>query len=304
MYLYMITNLINNKKYIGVTNNPQKRWENHKCNNDPTMVIAKAIKKYGKENFKFEILLSNIPIDKIDQYEQEYIKKYHTHVSEGKGYNVSWGGMGFKGVQQDTRGNNNSNSHLNEEEARYIKSHRNLPMYVLYDKFSDKLSYDAFKKIYWDKTYRNIRPTVAPYPKNAEFSGQFSSTGKLSLDEVISLRKRYANLEPWKQVYQEYKDKYPDPMTFWNIYNGNNYSLVMPEVFTEENKKVHTLIRSAKGESNGKAKLTWDEVNQMRYDFEHQIKTRKEIQEEYKDKVSSTSINSILGYRTWKKNYS
>ena len=45
----------NNKKYIGITNNPKKRWENHKCNNDPTMVIAKAIQKYGKDNFEFKI---------------------------------------------------------------------------------------------------------------------------------------------------------------------------------------------------------------------------------------------------------
>lgn len=56
------------------------------------MVIAKAIKKYGKENFKFEVLLPGIPIEEIDDYEIEYIKKYESHVSTGKGYNVSKGG--------------------------------------------------------------------------------------------------------------------------------------------------------------------------------------------------------------------
>ena len=299
MYLYMITNLINDKKYIGVTNNPKKRWENHKCNNDPSMAIAKAIKKYGKENFRFEVLLSNIPIDEIDNYEIGYIKKYHTHVSEKKGYNVSYGGKCFEGFEEDTRGENNHNAHLSKEEAEYIKSHRNLPMYVLYDDFSEKISYDAFKNIYHDKTYKNIRPTVPEYPYNIDFSGQFSSTGKLELDEVIELRKQYANLIPWKQAYEKYKNKYPNSLVFWNIYNGNNYRLVMPEVFTEENKKAHTLMRSAKGEQNGRAKLTWEQVNQMRKDFESGAKTRKEIQQEF-SQLSTTSINSILAYRTWK----
>lgn len=44
MYIYQITNLINNKIYIGQTNNIAKRWSNHKCCSSPNMVIAKAIK--------------------------------------------------------------------------------------------------------------------------------------------------------------------------------------------------------------------------------------------------------------------
>lgn len=32
MYVYKITNTINNKVYIGITNNYKKRWSNEKCN--------------------------------------------------------------------------------------------------------------------------------------------------------------------------------------------------------------------------------------------------------------------------------
>ncbi len=59
MYVYQITNLINNKKYIGITNNYIKRWSNHKSGNSKNMVIGRAIEKYGIENFKFEILFDN-----------------------------------------------------------------------------------------------------------------------------------------------------------------------------------------------------------------------------------------------------
>lgn len=299
MYLYMITNNINNKKYIGITNNPSKRWANHKCGNSPTMAIAQAIKKYGKENFTFEILKSNIPIDEIDKYEQIYIKKYHTHVSENRGYNISHGGRYFQGVVQNTQGENNPNAHLTKEEVQYIKSHRNIPMYVLYEDYAEKITYQAFRDIYRDKTYKNIKPTVAEYPYNNEFSAQFATTGKLCYNEVVELREKYNQQIPWREVYEDYKEVYPNEMSFWNIYNGNRYKLVMPEVFTEENKKAHRSIK-ASGENNTKAKLTWKQVDKIRYEFEHEIKTRKELQEEY-NFVTPHSINNILRYATWNK---
>lgn len=68
-YIYIITNDINNKVYIGQTKNTiQIRWNGHKhtsksvCN----MLISKAIKKYGVEHFaireieKIEISNKNV----------------------------------------------------------------------------------------------------------------------------------------------------------------------------------------------------------------------------------------------------
>ena len=187
-----------------------------------------------------------------------------------------------------------------EKEVEYIKSHRNLPLYVLYDDFAEKIGYQAFQNIYHDKTYTNIRPTVDEYPHNLEFSGQFATNHKLDYDEVVELRKQYAQHIPWKQVYEQYQDRYPDPLTFWNIYNGNVYKLVMPEVFTLENKKAHTSIRACKGQNNGRAKLTWDIVRQMRKEFSQGVKTRKQIQEEHPE-ITPTSINNILRGATWKE---
>ena len=58
--IYTITNLINGKMYVGYTNNFFHRHEQHtSCSKHSTHnnpYFAKAIKKYGWENFKFEIL--------------------------------------------------------------------------------------------------------------------------------------------------------------------------------------------------------------------------------------------------------
>ena len=57
--IYKITNLVNNKIYIGQTVHPEKRWQEHqqraKTHSD-NYPIHLAINKYGAENFSFEVL--------------------------------------------------------------------------------------------------------------------------------------------------------------------------------------------------------------------------------------------------------
>ena len=59
-YLYKITNEVNGKIYIGMTNDPTKRFASHKSgalNGKGTYnYFYNAIRKYGIENFKMEIL--------------------------------------------------------------------------------------------------------------------------------------------------------------------------------------------------------------------------------------------------------
>lgn len=91
--IYLITNLINNKQYVGKTQKGyQNRFKSH-CNafkNGVRTHIACAIHKYGAENFKIE-LLKQVEDDSWEYWENFYIKELHTHTSEN-GYNMSWGG--------------------------------------------------------------------------------------------------------------------------------------------------------------------------------------------------------------------
>lgn len=293
MYIYQITNLINGKIYIGQTNNIEKRWGAHRRCRDSSMAIARAIKKYGADNFKFEVLYRNIPIDQIDELEIKTISEKNSQVPNG--YNITAGGSGLRGVHK--YGADNSNAHLSQEEAQYVLDHRDQPIYVLYDAFSDKISYNAFKKIYHHKTYKNLETSTPEYPHNFEFSNQFTSGGKLEYDEVVDLRKRYANGEYWQDVYEDYKWLYSDKWTFWNIYYGNRYQLVMPEVFTPENRKKHSSMKN-QGAANGRAKLTENDVLAIRK-LHNQGVTNSELYELY-PQVSETSIRNIINNKTWK----
>ena len=94
-YLYKITNLVNGKLYIGVTNNPDKRKRQHlyedKKNKNP--LIKAAIAKYGVESLMFEVICIG---------NQEYIydlerKAVEAYGSMDHGYNLTPGGRGGLG---------------------------------------------------------------------------------------------------------------------------------------------------------------------------------------------------------------
>lgn len=91
--LYKITNLLNNKCYIGVTNrNPKERFAEHKRPSSSSF-IGKAIQSDGVENFSFEIILTNIDDNRISSLECEYIKKYNSLLPNG--YNADLGGAKY-----------------------------------------------------------------------------------------------------------------------------------------------------------------------------------------------------------------
>lgn len=89
--VYMHTNLINNKKYIGITSRKlNQRWQNghgYKHNK----FFYRAIQKYGWDNFKHEVLLCNLTQEQAEMFEIELIKYYKSNNHEF-GYNIQKGG--------------------------------------------------------------------------------------------------------------------------------------------------------------------------------------------------------------------
>jgi group I intron endonuclease len=88
--VYIITNKLNNKQYIGVTNNSlEERWKSHLYDNN---VISQAIKKYGKENFSIEAIHQCNTMDEAYVLEPKFIVEHNTKYPNG--YNISSGGKG------------------------------------------------------------------------------------------------------------------------------------------------------------------------------------------------------------------
>ena len=88
--IYKITNLINDKIYIGKSVNIQKRWNQHKNAKDSSPIHL-AIQKYGINNFVIDVL-EECSKDELDQKEKYWIQKYNSYF--GDGYNATIGGDG------------------------------------------------------------------------------------------------------------------------------------------------------------------------------------------------------------------
>lgn len=92
--IYKIENLVNNKKYIGLSNNIDARWRSHRNmlnrNDHFNIFLQRAWNKYGEENFKFDIIKECSPSE-LSKKEIYYIKLYQSN-NDNFGYNLSSGG--------------------------------------------------------------------------------------------------------------------------------------------------------------------------------------------------------------------
>lgn len=92
MIIYKISNLINNKVYIGQTiKTIEYRWKHHcKLNNKRSCrFLLNAIRKHGKENFKIEEIEKCENKEELNIREKYWISFYK---SFGEGYNLTSGG--------------------------------------------------------------------------------------------------------------------------------------------------------------------------------------------------------------------
>ncbi len=94
--IYIWINIINNKKYVGCSKNIYNRWQGHikNCNDGIKRKFYNAIRKYGENNFKKEIILicdiniSDIELKKHEDYYIDFYDSINTGYNIEKGYNT------------------------------------------------------------------------------------------------------------------------------------------------------------------------------------------------------------------------
>jgi len=90
--IYKITNSVNDKVYIGQTIHPLSyRFTNHlsDARNNRGYAIAAAIRKYGEENFRIDLIEECLESE-MNNLEVKYISQYKSF--SPKGYNLTKGG--------------------------------------------------------------------------------------------------------------------------------------------------------------------------------------------------------------------
>lgn len=214
--IYKITNLQNKKSYIGKSINIEKRWKAHKSLSEwkrfENKSLYKAFKKYGLDNFSFEII-EECSEELLNEKEQWYIQYYNTF---DNGYNETEGGDGGKTCDNYRK----KYGLLTDEEVKYIRERWIECVYpgaLVYEKeFKDKISERGFRAIWNGVNSQNIMGEIyTEENKKRHLLLERAHSGvlrrRISLKELKECRKAIANGKPcqtlWREKYQNVYSK-------------------------------------------------------------------------------------------------
>ena len=220
MYVYKITNTINNKVYIGITQSIEKRRIQH-FNCKKKHPLYNAIKKYGKNNFTFEVIDTSNDRKSLCELEKYYIKLYNSN-DRKYGYNITSGG-------EDNKGTSNPRATLTEDEViliRKLRYENSLTCSEAHKLFSNKISFSAFEKIWEWKTWKSIGLEYKNKPdasilkvRNGETNGNAIYTD----DEVLQFRMFYVT-HTLQETYNTFGiNRSKTKESFRSIIDGGSY---------------------------------------------------------------------------------
>jgi group I intron endonuclease len=166
--IYIVTNKITQKQYVGQTiATLEQRKHSHLSDTDynrDNVYFHNSIRKYGIENFIWEILEDGLPDEKLSERETFYIKKFDTF---NRGYNLTLGGEGCHGYKHSEE----MLRHLSEikigtkaslkTKEKMSESHKGKPPTTKGMKFSDetrkKMSESSKGKLHTQESKEKIR---------------------------------------------------------------------------------------------------------------------------------------------------
>jgi group I intron endonuclease len=104
--IYLITNSVTGKQYVGQSLGIRKRFARHKRaattkHKREAFYLHNSIAKYGVDNFKFEVLVYADDRDYLNDLEQKVIAAYGT--MSPNGYNLDSGGGVSRTISEETR---------------------------------------------------------------------------------------------------------------------------------------------------------------------------------------------------------
>ena len=124
--IYIITNIINAKQYIGITNNLKNRWKQHSSMNGSSPYLHAAINKHGINSFIFTHIATAYDLECAQIIEKMLIKEHNT--KSPNGYNLTEGGEGVNGLifSSETKAKISAKSKKMWENPSHIKQQKEL----------------------------------------------------------------------------------------------------------------------------------------------------------------------------------
>ena len=214
--IYKITNKINQKVYIGKSNNIENKWKYHQTRylqkKEYNKPLYRAFRKYGINNFSFEILeeiddnIYNIIGNERETFWINYFNSYGE-----LGYNGTHGGDGGITVSnpRETYGK------ITDEEVTYLRKRyvecKYPASYIWENEFKNKITKRGFQAVWLGQNAKHIMPEIfTEENKRKQLLLSRSYEGvlrrRVSLKDKQSIKNRIKNGENSKEIWKNSKN--------------------------------------------------------------------------------------------------
>lgn len=186
--IYVVTNKINGKQYIGQSNNILRRWYEHrnksmnpKRKDEFNSIFYAAIREYGLENFEIKIL-EECSEEELNDRESYWISKLDTFYD---GYNNDFGGN-LPCYTKEHHMTDHGKAKLTIGDVKmcrqaYKDGKRSREVYDKY--FSNKIQWSGFLRMWHGRTWKTVMPEV--------FNNNPNPAKKVTIEQIQDIRKRY-----------------------------------------------------------------------------------------------------------------
>jgi group I intron endonuclease len=277
LYIYKFTNKINSKSYIGQTNNIEKRKRGHKSDSynakshSYKLPFHNAIRKYGWENFKFEII-EEIPDEMGRDYLNEreiFFIDYFKTLTTQNGYNLTVGGDGCAKPKKTFEECCKVSKILNEEQVRDIQR----MLCEKYQYFEIQKKYPFLKDSFLQNinTGWNFRREDLDYPLlKGSKSRRYSKELKEKIIEELKTSRSLTEIAKEYHISRSYLsqinkgDKWFDPNNNYPLYDRSKdswskkckYDIIFSNMtLLEISKKYNICYSTIKKINSGKSRV-------------------------------------------------
>ena len=323
-YLYVITkkckNISDQKYYIGVSHNPERRWNQH-IKSKGSSYITKAIKKYGIEKFSFRVVASSKIEKDILNLEEYWIDKLI--LDNFKLYNKVRGGKGKMFASPEERRNKSIAALKMDPEIKKERAKKSAEARVgVVMSLKQRINYAESKMGNKNPMYGKKRTdeekemfrqkSINAYVKRKSIDVLNKPDEALPI-EVLCFYKFYSDkkfikediakmtgfsISNVKKIKNRYTNRYIMDDEINEYYLKNKCALDL-KINALESKEGINLIKRENINPRGKdQKLTENQVREIRDKYKNKKGSFRSLAKEYN--VGKTTIEQIVTFQKWK----
>jgi group I intron endonuclease len=181
MIVYLVTNKINGKMYVGQTSDLlSKRWADHGLpSNKRNLYFGNSIRKYGRDSFSVETLHVCATKDEMDFCETFYISLLNT--KSPNGYNLTDGGEGTPGHTVSDEGRLRMHlSHLGKKQTEQTKRRKS----------------EALRKAHKERRWGFSAKGFVPWNKDRKDTFKHTDAARAAISEAMR-GNTHSKGKPW-----------------------------------------------------------------------------------------------------------